>query len=151
MTFHDQLPSGNTQIRTRSLVFHPAWPWIIWPWKTIGHLFYATSSLCIISKPSVNSNWSYSPANLTLGQSWRFFVLEIWRMTLKNNRAPLLCHFKLCASFCNHQWIQSRVTVQKVLNCFDLCDLDLWPLILNFCMDITSVNGNYSWKLMIRW
>ena len=151
MTFHDQLPSGNTQIRTRSLVFHPAWPWIIWPWKTIGHLFYATSSLCIISKPSVNSNWSYSPENLTLGQNWRFFVLEIWRMTLKNNRAPLLCHFKLCASFCNHQWIQSRVTVQKVLNCFDLCDLDLWPLILNFCMDITSVNGNYSWKLMIRW
>ena len=24
----------------------------------------------------------------------------------------------------------------------DLCDLDLWP----FCMDITSVNGNNSWK-----
>ena len=28
----------------------------------------------------------------------------------------------------------------------DLCDLDLWPLTLTFCMYITSVIGNYSWK-----
>ena len=25
---------------------------------------------------------------------------------------------------------------------FDLCDLDLWPLTLTFCMDLTSVIGN---------
>ena len=24
---------------------------------------------------------------------------------------------------------------------FDLCDLDLWPLTLTFCMDVTFVNG----------
>ena len=29
---------------------------------------------------------------------------------------------------------------------FDLCDLDLWPLTLTFCMNITSVHGNNSWK-----
>ena len=29
-------------------------------------------------------------------------VLEIWQMTLKNNRALLLCHIKLCASFRCH-------------------------------------------------
>ena len=29
---------------------------------------------------------------------------------------------------------------------FDLCDFDLWPLTLTFCMDITFVNGNNSWK-----
>ena len=28
----------------------------------------------------------------------------------------------------------------------DLCDLDLWPLTLTFCMDIMSVDGNNSWK-----
>ena len=28
----------------------------------------------------------------------------------------------------------------------DLCDLDLWPLTLTFCMDITSVIDNNSWK-----
>ena len=39
--------------------------------------------------------------------------VEIWRMTLQNNRAPLLCYFKLCASFRSHSWIQTWVTVRK--------------------------------------
>ena len=87
-----------------------------WPWKTIGHLFYIASSLCIISQPSMNSNWSYSPETPNLGQIRRFLEpcdLEIWWMTLKNNRAPLLCYFKLCAAFCTHWWIQTGVTVRK--------------------------------------
>ena len=29
---------------------------------------------------------------------------------------------------------------------FDLCDLDIWPLTLTFCMGITSVIGNNPWK-----
>ena len=36
-------------------------------------------------------------------------------MTFKNNRAPLLCYFKLCASFRTHWWIQTGVTVWKRL------------------------------------
>ena len=46
----------------------------------------------------VMSNWS--PDTPDLGRIWLFLEpcdLEIWRMTLKNNRAPLLCYFKLCA------------------------------------------------------
>ena len=39
--------------------------------------------------------------------------LEIQWMTLKNNRDPLLCCFKLCASFHSHRWIQTKVTVRK--------------------------------------
>ena len=136
-------------------------------WWIIEHLFYTTSMfLCIISNPSVNSNWSYSPETLnwiddffscvTLkfdGWPWKttghFFYttasfvhhfvdidefklelqsgnaqfgtksmifkpcdLEIWRMTLKNNRAPLLCYFKFCASFRSHWWIDTRATVR---------------------------------------
>ena len=34
-------------------------------------------------------------------------------MTLKNNRTPLLCYFKLCASFCSHWWMQTGLTVRK--------------------------------------
>ena len=34
-------------------------------------------------------------------------------MTLKNNRAPLLCYFKLYASFRSHWWTQTWVTVRK--------------------------------------
>ena len=126
--------------------------------------------------------------------------LEIWRITFKNNRAPLLCYFKLCAAFRSHWWIQTGVTVRKrpiwvkidgflavwpwnltddlekqkgtspkhyqaiciisssyvisnwsyrpetvKLGC-DLCDLDLWPLTLTVCMDVTSFTGNNSWK-----
>ena len=70
----------------------------------------------------------------------------IWSMTLKNNRAPLLCYFKLYASFHHHMWIQTGVTVQKQLSCVMNCDLDLWPMTFTFCMDTTSVIGNNSWK-----
>ena len=53
---------------------------------------------------------------LNSGQNGRFFApcdLKIWWITLKNNRAPLLCCFKLCASFQSHRWIQTKVTVWK--------------------------------------
>ena len=39
--------------------------------------------------------------------------LQIRWMTLKNNRAPLLCYIKLCAPFQSHQWIQTGVAVRK--------------------------------------
>ena len=39
--------------------------------------------------------------------------LQIWQRTLKNNRAPFLLCFKLCALFHSHQWIKTGVTVQK--------------------------------------
>ena len=73
-------------------------------------------ALCIISYPLVNSNLSYSPETPNLGQMRRFLEpcdLEIWRMTLKNDRAPLLCYVKLYVSFHHHMWIQTGVTVRK--------------------------------------
>ena len=59
-------------------------------------------ALCSISYPLVNSNWSYSPETPNLVQIRRFLEpcdLEIWRMTLKNNRAPLLCYFNFVHHF----------------------------------------------------
>ena len=64
----------------------------------------------------MNSNWSYSPETLNSRKNRHFFVprdLGICWMTLKNNRAPLLCCFKLCTSFQSHRWIQTGVTVRK--------------------------------------
>ena len=49
-------------------------------------------------------------------QNRRFFGpwdLQLWRMTLKNNREPLPCLYKLCVSFHNHPWIRIRVTKRK--------------------------------------
>ena len=44
-----------------------------WLWKTIDHTLVLLQALCIISQPSVNSNWSYSPETPNFGQNWRFF------------------------------------------------------------------------------
>ena len=86
----------------------------------------------------MNSNRRYCPETLNSGQNRRFFVpcdLEIWWMTLKNNRAPVLCYTKLCASFQSHRWIQTGVTVRKcsiwvkigdILSCVTLT-FDGWP------------------------
>ena len=55
---------------------------------------------------------------LKLDLNRRFFSpcdLDIWWMTQKNNRAPLLCYSKLFASFRSHWWIQTGVTVRKHL------------------------------------
>ena len=53
---------------------------------------------------------------LKLNSNSQFFCpcnLEIWWMTSKNNRAPLLYYIKLCASFQIYRWIQTGVTVRK--------------------------------------
>ena len=74
--------------------------------------------IVMISHPSVNSNKIYCPETLNSGQNRQFFVpcdLEIWWMTLKNNRAPPLYYIKLCASFKSHMWFQTGVTVRKRL------------------------------------
>ena len=67
----------------------------------------------------MNSNLSYSPETPNLGQIRRFSEpcdLEIWRMTLKNNRTPLLSNIKLYAPFHHHMWIQTWVAVRKRLS-----------------------------------
>ena len=109
-----------------------------WPWKTIGHLFYTLWNFVHHFKTMVDSNWSNGPETLNSGQNRQFFVpcyLEIWWMTLENNRAPLLYCIKLCASFQSHGWIQTGVTVRKhsigvtignFLSCVPL-KFDGWP------------------------
>ena len=87
----------------------------------------------------MNSNWSYIPETPNLAQIRRFLEpcdLEIWRMTLKNNRAPLLHYFKLCASFRSHLCIQTGVTVRKrpiwvkFQRFLEPCDLEIWRMTL---------------------
>ena len=53
--------------------------------------------------------------------------LKIWQMTLKNNRPPLLCYFKLCASFCIHWWNQIGVAVRKCPIWVKIVFPAVWP------------------------
>ena len=72
---------------------------------------------------------------LKLDSNRQFFSpcdLEIWWMTPKNNRAPLLCNFKLFAAFRSHWWIQTGVRVRKFLIWVKIDDFvtlkfDGWP------------------------
>ena len=104
-----------------------------WPWKTRGHLFYTSSSFAHHFKAIGESHWRYSPETLNSGQNQQFSIpcdFEIWWLTLKNNRAPLLYYIKLCASLHHHMWIQTGVTVRKLLNCVltsVTLTFDLWP------------------------
>ena len=49
----------------------------------------------------------------------------------------------ISSSYVNSNWSYSPETAKLG---YDLCDLDLWPMTLTLCMDITSVIGNNSWK-----
>ena len=63
------------------------------------------------------------------GDALNFIVEGGTWMTLNNNRAPLLCCFKLCASFCSHWWIQiGGVTVRK---------RQIWVKSDDFCSCVT--------------
>ena len=88
-----------------------------WPRKTTLYtISILRQALCIISNPLVNSNWIYSPETLNSGRNWWYVIpcdLEIWWMALENDRAPLLCYFKLLVAFSSHWWIQTGVTVRK--------------------------------------
>ena len=64
-------------------------------------LIAATSLILLKIDPY---HWFFSPCHL-----------EIWWMTSKNNRAPLLYYIKLFSSFQIHWWIQTEVTVRKLI------------------------------------
>ena len=153
--FKLELQSRNAQFGSKLAIFL-SWVTLkinVWPWKTIGYLFYTTSNIVHHFKsigevilelqtgnaqigdffvppdleidvwPWTRQIWgiwklrpAYSPETPNLGQNrWCFVLcdLEIWWMTLENNRAPLLCCFKLCATFHSHRWIQTGVAVRK--------------------------------------
>ena len=59
-------------------------------------------------------------------------------MTLKNNRAPLQCYFKLWASFCSHWWIQTGVTVRK---------RPIWVKFGDFYSRVTLKFDEWPWKI----
>ena len=72
-------------------------------------------------------------------------------MTLKNNRAPLLCCFQLCAWFHCHMWIQVRVRkrLSLVLTSVTLT-FDLWPWTFAWTSLLTMVITPENF-MMIRW
>ena len=133
--FKLELQSGNAQVGSKLAIFCPGWLWkLMYDFeKAIGHLFYTTSSFVhhfkSIGEVKLEfTAWKCS-SQIKIGD---FFVphdLENWRMTLKNNRAALLCCFNLCDSFYSQWWIQTGVIVRKLPIWVKINDffLAVWP------------------------
>ena len=120
--------------------FQPVWPWNFVMddlEKTTTHLFYTTLSFVHHSKSM--GEFKLESETLNSGQNRRLFCpVWLWNLTddLENNRAPLLCCFKLCASFHSHQWNEAGVTVRKrsiwnkIDDFFVPCDLEIGRMTL---------------------
>ena len=118
-------------------------------------------ALCIISKPLVNSNWSYSLETLNSGQNWQFFVmsdLEIWWITVKNNGVPFLYYQTLC--IISKPWVKIQFgelqsgnaqfgSVSNFLSCVTL-KFDGWPCKthrtpLLYCIKLCASFQSHQW------
>ena len=128
-------------VKIRDVLYRVTLKFDGWPWKTIGHLSFAVSSFVQHFIAIGEFKLELQSGNAHLGQIRRFLEpcdLEIWRMTLKNNRASLLCYFKLYASFRSHWWIQAGVTVRK--------QRTVWVKIDDFFSRVTLQFDVWPWK-----
>ena len=91
----------------------------LWPWP-----FAWTSLLTMVITPQNFMMiwwWENGEKGVTDGQTdgrtdrlnQSYSCLQL--VAAKNDRAPLLSYFKLCAAFRSHWWIQTGVTVRKRL------------------------------------
>ena len=105
-----ELQSGNAQFRSKLAIFCLVWPWNLMDdlQKQQGTSSMPHQALCIISKPLLNSNLSYSPETLTSGQNQWFFLS---RVTLKFNEWPWKTkgHFFYAPSSFVHHFITISV------------------------------------------
>ena len=88
-----------------------------WPWKTIGHRFYAASrfahNFIVIGqfkRELQSGNAKFGSKSAIFGPLWPRNLTDDLK---KSNKTPLLCYFKLCASFYSHRSIQTGVRVRK--------------------------------------
>ena len=140
--FKLELQSVNAKFESKLVIFFPVTSkFDRSPSKTIGHLIYATwnfvyhfIAICQfkIELPSGNAKF-VSKSVIFLSR----VTLKFYGWPSKNNRAPLLCYFKLCASFHSHLSIQNGVTIRKrqiwvkIDDFFVPCDLQIWWMTLN--------------------
>ena len=139
--FKLELQSGNGQFGSKSTILWAAWPCnLTYDLENYRAPLLFYFKLCALFR---SHWWIQTWVTLRKCPIWvKFDVfiepcdLEIWQMTLKNNRAPLLCYFKRCASFHSHRWFQIGDTVRKrpiwvkINDFFQLCDLAIWCMTL---------------------
>ena len=152
------------QVRSKSVIFLSCVTLKFdgWPWKSIGHIFYATLSFVHHLIAIDEFKLGLQSRNSQFGSNLGFFApcdFGIWQMTLKNSYATssfvhhyiMICELKMELRSGNGEIGFWPLWLRHLISDLDLlyghhCDRDLWPLTLIFCMGITIVNGNNSWK-----
>ena len=127
-----------------------------WPWKTIGHLFYATSSFVHHFKAISEFKLELQSRNAQFASKWTIFC-PVWPWNLtgdlekQKGTSPKQCQ-ALCiilSSYVNSNWSYGPETAELG---FDLCDLDLWLLTLTFAWtSLLSLVITHENFMMIRW
>ena len=97
-----------------------------WPWKTEGHLFYATLRFVHHFKAIVNSNLSCSPETLNLRENWEIFLSHA---ALKFNVWPW--------NTIGHQFYVASIFVHHFI------------AISEFQLKLQSGNAQFGWKWAI--
>ena len=135
-------PSNLTQIGLKWSIFQPGDLEIWWmtPKNNKARLLYYIK-LCVSFQIH---QWIQTGVTVPKRSIWVKFDDFFSQLTLqfdiwpsKNNRAPLLCYFKLCASFRSHWWIQTGVTVWK---------RPIWVKIDDFFSRVTWQFNVWPWK-----
>ena len=156
-------PNNLTQIGFKSLIFQPVWPWNFMDdlKNQLGTSSILLQALCIISKPSVNSNLSYSRETLNSGQNQRFFC-PVWPWNLMENlfytTSSFVHHFKAIGEFKLELRSGNAQFGSKLMQFF----LTLWPWNLTddlenqlgtspkqhqaLCIILSYVNSNWSYS-----
>ena len=128
-------PSNPSQIGFKTSIFQPVWPWNLMddPKNNPAPLLYYFKLFASF----LRHWWIQTGVTVQKRQIWvkydDYSTVWPWNLTddLKNYRAPLLCYFKLCASFGTHWWIQTGVTVLKN---------PIWVKINNFFLAVWPSN-----------
>ena len=135
-----ELQSGNAKFESILALFHPVWSLnLMYDLKKWAH-FYATFIFVHHLMAIGEFILELQTGSARFRSKSSFFGwcdLEIWWMTSKNNRAPLLRQFNLCASFCSHLWIATGVAVRKrsiQVNIFNF----LAPIVFSFYMILNA-------------
>ena len=84
--FKLKLQSGNAHFGSKSTIFLALWPRKLygWPWKIIGHLFYATSSFVHQLVPIGEFKLELQSGNAQFGSKSKIF-LAVWPWNLTDD------------------------------------------------------------------
>ena len=143
------IPNKLTQIGFKSLIYLACLTLKFdgWPRKTIGHLFYTMYSFVHHFKAIGEIKLELQSGHVQFRSQSVIFLSRV-----KDNKAPLLCHIKLCASSHHHMWIQTGFIFQKqlnwVLSFVTFMDTWPWPFAWTSLLSMVITTKNF---MMIWW